>query len=64
MVNKSTLFLRNGKNLNDLQRFQMEKKSNRGSGKYVISTNFLYFSTYLTSFLQSGKHFIDTIYFH
>ena len=27
-------------------------------------SNFLHFSTYLTSFPQSGKHFIVAIYFH
>ena len=29
-----------------------------------IWSNFLYFSTYLTLFPQSGKHFIVAIYFH
>ena len=27
-------------------------------------SNFIYFSAYLISFLQSGKHFIVAIYFH
>ena len=44
---------------------------NRETGKYVyipergkVWRNFLYFSAYLTSFPQIGKHFIVAIYFH
>ena len=47
-----------------------KKISNRETGKYIYLqsgknwSNFLHFSTYSTSFPQSGKHFIVAIYFH
>ena len=58
----SILLLRNGKNLNDLQYFQIEKRNQIEklentfiSTKWKKWSNFLYFSTYLTLFPQWGK---------
>ena len=57
------------KDLDNLRYFQNEKISNKKTGKYVSLhkkkwSNFLYFTTYLNSFPQSGKHFIVAIYFY
>ena len=61
----------NGKILNDLQYFQIEKKFKWRNWKIHLPpqnrerwSNFFYFSTYFTSFPQSGEHFIVAIYFH
>ena len=51
---KVSLFPRNGKN--------WKIRLSPQSGKNW--SNFLYFSTYLTSFPQSEKHFIVAIFFH
>ena len=59
-------------NVNDLEYFQIEKKKiKQRNWKVRLSpqtgkkcSNFLYLSTYLTLFPQSGKHFNVAIYFH
>ena len=60
MVAKWFTVLLNGK------KYQIEKlettRLSLKSGK--MGNDFLYFSTYLTSFPQSGKHFIVAVYFH
>ena len=62
IFHQSVLLPRNGKNLNNLQYFQIEKiRLSPQTGTNGVS-NFLYYSKYLTSFPQSGKHFIVTIY--
>ena len=62
IFHQSVLLPRNGKNLNNLQYFQIEKiRLSPQTGKNGVS-NFLSYSKYFTSFPQSGKHFIVTIY--
>ena len=65
------LFPQNGKKkLNDLRYLQIQKNIKQKNWKIRLFSqcekwsNFLYFSTYLTSFPRSGKNFIFAIYFH